>query len=61
MTTVMTNKFEAYKKQLAEFVKFQSVSTDPKYKTEIKKAVAWLKKKLETAEFEVEIWPGSGG
>ena len=54
----MTNKFEAYKKQLAEFVKLKSVSTDPKYKPEINKTVAWLKKKLLKAEFEVEIWPG---
>ena len=54
----MTNKFEAYKKLLAEFVKLKSVSTDPKFQPEIRKTVAWLKKKLLKAEFEVEIWNG---
>ncbi|KKU33430.1 MAG: putative beta-Ala-His dipeptidase [Candidatus Collierbacteria bacterium GW2011_GWA2_46_26] len=54
----MTNKFEEYKKLLAEFVKLKSVSTDPKYQPEIRKTVAWLKKKLEKAEFEVEVWNG---
>ncbi|KKT41850.1 MAG: peptidase M20 [Microgenomates group bacterium GW2011_GWC1_44_37] len=54
----MTNKFEVYKKQLAEFVKFQSVSTDPNYLPEIKKTVNWLKKVLTRAEFSVEIWQG---
>lgn len=58
MTMNMANKFEEYKKLLAEFVKLQSVSTDPKYQPEINKTVAWLKRKLEKAEFEVEIWPG---
>jgi len=54
----MTNKFEEYKKLLVEFVKLKSVSTDPKYRLEIHKTVAWLKKKLLKAEFEVEVWNG---
>ncbi|NCP47205.1 hypothetical protein AUJ42_01455 [Candidatus Collierbacteria bacterium CG1_02_44_10] len=54
----MTNKFEEYKKLLAEFLKLKSVSTDPKFQPEIRKTVAWLKKIFLKAEFEVEIWPG---
>lgn len=53
----MTN-FNTYKKQLAEFVKFQSISTDPKYLPEIEKTVAWLKKLFEMRNFKVEIWKG---
>ena len=53
----MTN-FKIYKKLLAEFVKFQSVSTDPKYLPEIDKTVSWLKKLLETNGAKVEAWKG---
>lgn len=48
--------FNEYKKLVAEFVKFQSVSTDAKYFIEIKKTVSWLKKLLESNEFRTEIW-----
>src|SRR3989338_1089884 len=54
----MKNKFEEYKKLLTEFVRLQSVSTDPKYLPEIEKTVAWLKTVLSEAGFEVEIFKG---
>lgn len=54
----MVNKFEEYKKLLAELVAFQSVSTDPKYLPEINKTVAWLKKIFLASGFGVEVWKG---
>lgn len=54
----MQNQFEDYKALLTEFVRLQSVSTDPKYLPEIEKTVAWLKKIFSEAGFEVEIFRG---
>ncbi|HKB88826.1 MAG TPA: M20/M25/M40 family metallo-hydrolase [Patescibacteria group bacterium] len=54
----MTNIFNNYKKLLAEFVSFKSVSTDPKYLDEIEKTVLWLKNLLSENKFEVKIIKG---
>ncbi len=54
----MTN-FEEYKKLLAEFVSFKSISTDPKFQPEIAKTVLWLKNLLAKKGFKVEIWRGA--
>lgn len=48
----------AFKKQLAEFISFKSISTDPLYKPEIQKTTDWLKSTFETNGFEVDIWNG---
>lgn len=50
--------FEQYKKLLAEFVSFKSISTDASFKNEIKNTVYWLKKLFEGSGFTVEIWGG---
>ncbi|MEK7470937.1 MAG: M20/M25/M40 family metallo-hydrolase [Patescibacteria group bacterium] len=52
------NNFKEYKKLLSEFVAFKSVSTDPKFLTEIDKTVAWLKSLLEKNGFNIEILKG---
>ena len=50
--------FSEYKKLLEEFVKFQSVSTDPKFKPEIEGVVLWIKELLTKSGFEVRILKG---
>jgi acetylornithine deacetylase/succinyl-diaminopimelate desuccinylase-like protein len=52
----MTNSFEGYKKLLAAFVGFKSISTDPKYLPEIDRTVAWLKNLFSSNGFKVEVW-----
>lgn len=47
--------FEQYKKLLAEFVSFKSISTDPKYRDGIAKTVLWLKKQFLKNKFKVEV------
>lgn len=50
--------FNSYKALLAEFVKFQSISTDPKYKSEMDKTVSWLKNLFTDSGFSVKILQG---
>jgi acetylornithine deacetylase/succinyl-diaminopimelate desuccinylase-like protein len=52
----MTNSFKEYQKLLAQFVAFQSVSTDPKYLPEIDSTVLWLESLLFKKSFKVEVW-----
>lgn len=54
----MTNNFNSYKKLLAKFVGFKSISTNPKYLPEIGKTVAWLKNLFTESGFSVKIWEG---
>jgi len=54
----MEHIFNNYKKLLAEFVGYKSISTDKKYLDEINKTVLWLKKLLEKDKFEVKIFKG---
>jgi acetylornithine deacetylase/succinyl-diaminopimelate desuccinylase-like protein len=50
------NTYNTYKKLLAEFVSFKSISTHPKFKEDINKTVSWLEKTLEGFGFGVEIF-----
>jgi acetylornithine deacetylase/succinyl-diaminopimelate desuccinylase-like protein len=43
-----------------EYLRFQSISTDPAYESEIKKCSEWLKAYLESSGFTVSIWQGEG-
>lgn len=45
-----------YFKELSEFISIKSISTYPEYKNEMEKAVLWLKDKLETLGFKIEIY-----
>lgn len=52
------NSFKEYKTLLAEFVRFKSISTDPKFAPEITKTVAWLKDILEKSKSQMKILKG---
>lgn len=51
---------EQYKKYLAEFVAIPSVSTDDQNKSDMGRAVDWLKKLFETNSFSVKVIEGYG-
>lgn len=50
--------YSQYKKLLAEYVSYKSVSTDLSYSSEMKKTVEWLSKLLKKNGFSVEILQG---
>ena len=52
------NSFKKYKTLLAEFVKFRSISTDPKFAPEITKTVTWLKDIFGKSKFQIKILKG---
>jgi len=49
-----------YFKELADFISIKSISTYPEYKDEMERAALWLKGKLESLGFSVEIYKGDG-
>src|SRR5579859_2733579 len=49
-----------YLSLLKEFLSFKSISTDPQFKDEILKTVAWLKNKFTENGFNVEVVKGYG-
>src|SRR3989338_10414896 len=50
--------YDTYKKQLVEFLKFKSISTDQNFQPEIQKTVNWLKTLFEENRFNVQILEG---
>lgn len=52
----MTNNYKRYKKLLTEFVSFKSISTDPKYLSEIEKTVVWLSNIFRQNSFKVRVF-----
>jgi acetylornithine deacetylase/succinyl-diaminopimelate desuccinylase-like protein len=54
----MTKLMTEYTKLLGQFVKFKSVSTDPKYLREVGATVLWLKNLFNTNGFKTEVWKG---
>ena len=50
--------YDTYKKQLVEFLKFKSISTDQNFQPEIQKSVNWLKTLFEENRFNVQILEG---
>lgn len=49
-----------YFEELSEFISIKSISTYREYKNEMEKAVEWLKKKIETLGFKVNIYNKNG-
>ncbi len=49
-----------YFKELSEFISIKSISTNPDCKDEMEKGVLWLKGKLESLGFSVEIYKKEG-
>lgn len=58
--TLPKNLFTEYKKLLSDFVKFESVSTDPIFKPKIRETANWLKETFEENGFSVHIIEGYG-
>ncbi|HEX4758817.1 MAG TPA: M20/M25/M40 family metallo-hydrolase, partial [Terracidiphilus sp.] len=54
---VLADKHDSYLRDLAEFVAIPSVSTDPAYQSEVRRAADWVAQRLRKAgPIEVEIW-----
>jgi acetylornithine deacetylase/succinyl-diaminopimelate desuccinylase-like protein len=51
---------ERYLKDLFTYLEFQSVSSEAKYKKELKDCAQWLCKKLEAMGLESFVWPTKG-
>ena len=49
---------QSYKQLLSEFVRFQSISTDPNFLPAIEDTVEWLQNLFENYGFETKIFPG---
>lgn len=47
-------------KELSDFISIKSISTYSEYKNEMKRAVDWLKNKLENLGFKIEIYKSDG-
>lgn len=47
-------------KEFLEFLRFPSISTDPKYGNDVRVCCNWVKAFLEKSGLNVEIWEGSG-
>lgn len=47
-------------KEYFQFLSFESISTDPKYKTQVEACADWVAEYLKTIGFDVEQWPTSG-
>ena len=58
--TNMDTLFTNYKQKLAEFLKFQSISADPKHENQMQAAADWLKNLLQDGGFKSEIWTDDG-
>jgi acetylornithine deacetylase/succinyl-diaminopimelate desuccinylase-like protein len=50
--------FETYKELLEQFVSYKSISTDPSFKSDIEKTVAWLEQLLSSNGFTVTLVKG---
>ncbi|HRD55604.1 MAG TPA: dipeptidase [Parachlamydiaceae bacterium] len=48
-------------KDFFTFLKFQSISSEPEYQSEIKTCCSWLKNYLESMHFKTEIWQSRTG
>lgn len=48
--------FENYKQKLKEFVALKSISTDPKYNSELAETAIWIKNLLKSSGFKTSIW-----
>ncbi len=64
LATKLSEYFEKNEKEILaeffEYLRFQSISTDPTYASEINKCAEWVKTYLQTSGFKVEIWKSEG-
>jgi len=47
-------------KEFLEFLRFPSISTDPKYREDVRRCCNWVKDFLSSAGMDVETWEGAG-
>lgn len=54
----MDKLLQEYKKLLSEYLRFKTISTDPSYKSEFAKQIAWLSELFKQNGFEVSVIDG---
>lgn len=60
LKSLFENNQTAILEDFFTFLKFQTISSEPEYKQEMKKCIDWLKNYLEAMDFKTEIWQTEG-
>lgn len=48
------------KEEFFQFLRFQSISTDPAYRTDVRACADWLKDYIETFDMDIDVWETDG-